>query len=361
MGGISVGRAAGVSRLWRYLKRFVLLGLLLVIGLVSPVAYVETFCRGSGEATPYSALIDPAYHRPETRTLMTYPEWHIVHTYEDYAQVISSGDPHDYGFLRGIGGFWSSLCALSRNAVAHGDIDGGTKQMVYVIGVSFTAELLLKAAYEETVGRLFASVRGAERAPLDLVSAAQATAYAGFLQQVPWYKWRFWEDAEELRARATDALRDRERLVALGLEYRAKAAYAEVIASAVAQVGPDDLTLRMIISETNREYLAGAEGVRVVDERPEGIEIEAPRYRTLTYLLARFAADGLDFAEIAGNDDILFTALSDRPSEPGSMFSRPRQGSDDFRHLIVVKVMDLADRLREMEGSGLKLEHVHDY
>ena len=122
----------------------------------------------------------------------------IVHAYEDYAQVINSGDPHDYGFLRGIGGFWSSLCTLSRNAVAHGDIDWGTKQMVYVIGVSFTAELLLKAAYEETVGRLFASVRGAERAPLDLVSAAQATAYAGFLQQVPWYKWRFREDAEEL-------------------------------------------------------------------------------------------------------------------------------------------------------------------
>lgn len=350
-----------MSRLWRYLKRLILLGLLLVVGLVSPVAYVETFCRGSGEAIPYSALIDPAHHRPETRTLMTYPEWHIVHAYEDYAQIISSGDPHDYGFLRAIDGFWSSLCALSRNAAAHGEIDGGTKQMVYVIGVSFTAELLLKAAYEETVGRLFASVRGAERAPLDSVSAAQARAYAGFLQQVPWYKWRFREDAEELHARATGALRDRERLIALGLEYRAKAVYAEVIAGAVAQVGPDDLTLRVIVSGTNREYLDEAEGVRVLDERREGIEIEAPRYRMLTDLLERFAADGLDFVEIAGNDDILFTALSDRPSETGSMFSRPRQGWDDYRHLILVKVTDLAVRLRGMEGSGLKLEHIHDY
>ena len=128
--------------------------LVLVLLLLSPVAYVETACRPQGEAAPYTSLLPPADHRPESRMLMTYPEWHIVHAYDDYARVIRDGDPHDYGFLRGIGGFWSSLCALSQASGAHGGVDGGTKQMVYVIGTSFTLELALKAAYEETLGRV---------------------------------------------------------------------------------------------------------------------------------------------------------------------------------------------------------------
>ena len=100
-----------MRRLWRWLKRFVLLALVVVLGLLSPVAYVEGMCRGAaapGEA--YRALIAPEHHRAETRTLMTYPEWDIVHAYEDYAEVIAAGDPHEFGFFSAIGGFWSSLC-----------------------------------------------------------------------------------------------------------------------------------------------------------------------------------------------------------------------------------------------------------
>ena len=104
---------------------------------------------------------------------------------------------------------------------------------IYTIGVSFTAELLVKALYEETVGRVEALLRGAERAELDDVSARQAADYAKFLQQTPWYKWDFRSDAAELRVASTGSMRDREREFALGLEYGAKAAYAGVIASAV--------------------------------------------------------------------------------------------------------------------------------
>ncbi|MGI9368714.1 MAG: hypothetical protein ACR2O2_07720 [Ruegeria sp.] len=347
--------------LWTWVKRLVFLVLLLGVGLAAPVAYVETMCRGSGEPVPYATLVDAAHHRPETRTLMTYPEWHIVHAYEDYAQVISQNDPHDYGYLSSIGGFWSSLCSLTRTSSAHGEIDGGTKQMVYVIGASFTAELMLKAAYEETVGRVFAALRGQERAPLDNLSAGQAAAYAEFLQQVPWYKWRFREDTDDLRANATDALRDKERRAALGLEYRAKAAYADVIAQAVAQVGQDELTLRMVVTDTDRTGLASYDEVRVISDHPEGIEIETPRYRVLTHLMQQMAADGLNFVEIAGNDDILFTALSNDLSVPGAIHSSQRQGFGDYRHLIVVKVEYLAASLRGLDAAGLTLEHVHDY
>ena len=352
-----------LKRLWRYIWRFALVLALLGLGLASPVAYVETMCKGPQAITnaAYVAIIDPAHHRPETRTLMTYPEWDIVHAYEDYAQVIAAGDPHEFGYFRAIGGFWSSLCSLTHKAPDHGQIDGATKQMVYVIGVSFTAELLLKAAYEETLGRLFAALRRGGRAPLDDVSARQSAEYAKFLQQVPWYKWDFRTDADNLKTNATGILRDTERRIALGLEYRAKAAYADVIANAVAQTGPDELTLRMIAKGADPSYFDTLPNVRVITQHPQGIEIETPRYRALTRLLVQFAQDGIEFVEIAGNDDIMFTALSNSPTQGGAIFSRQRQGTGDYRHLILVKVTDLANQLQGLAGSGIMLEHIHDY
>lgn len=343
--------------LFRLLTRLVLLLLVAVIGLLSPVAWVETMCRGSGEAVPYAAILPEGERRPESRTLLTYPEWHIVHAYADYGAVIAQGDPHDYGFLRAIGGFWSSLCAVSQVAPAHGGADWPTKQMVYTIGVSFTAELLLKAAYEETVGRLFTVMRGDQRAPLDDLSARQAGDYAVFLQQTPWYRWDFAADAAALRAGNGGSLRDRERAIALGLEYGAKAAYAQVIAAAVANAGPDRLTMRSIVRGLTEGELLDIDGVTIIARRPEGTEIETPRYRAFTGIARQVAVKGGDFVEIAGNDDILFTAVTEGRFLDGALASLPRQGNPGTRHLMLVKVPALAGVLR----SGMAVEHIHDY
>ena len=106
-------------------------------------------CRPQITASDYEPVLPPTAHRPEARTLLTYPEWHIVHAYDDYAEVIAEGDPHDYQFGRSIIQFWTSLCTLSKETGTMGGFDTGTKQMVYVIGASFTAELAMKALYEE--------------------------------------------------------------------------------------------------------------------------------------------------------------------------------------------------------------------
>lgn len=350
-----------MKRLLRYAIRLLLVVLLCVIGLLSPVAYVETMCTSPANPAPYEALIAKEHHRPETRTLMTYPEWHIVHAYDDYARVITAGDPHQFGYLKAVGGFWSSLCSLTKASGAHGEIDGGTKQMVYVIGVSFTAELLMKAAYEETLGRLFAALRGPVRTPLDDLSAEQAARYAEFLQQVPWYKWNFRKDRADLQAQASDALRDRERRFALGIEYGVKAAYADVIADAVAQVGQDELTLRMIVRGIDRAQLSAEEGVTVLAERAEGLEIETPRYRALTHLLQRLALQGMNIVEMAGNDDIMYTVISQRAAMDDAIFSSPRQGAGDYRHLVLAKVTELTGQLRSAHAEGKQIEHIHDY
>lgn len=350
-----------MKRLWLWLKRSIAILALVLVGLLSPIAYSEVMCRPSGDAVASQSEIEPSHHRPESRTLLTYPEWYIVHAYEDYGRVLETGDPHEYKFLTGISGFWGSLCSLSKATGTLGPVDGSTKQMVYVIGVSFTAELLAKAAYEETLGRLFAAFRGQDRAPLDGISAQQAKAYAEFLQQVPWYKWDFRADAQTLVDNGTGSLRDRERQLALGIEYRMKAAYAEVIAAAVAGVGGDALTLRMVVDGVDTETLAHLDGVTVIDETSSGIEIETIRYRALTHLTLEMANSGVEFVEIAGNDEIMMTILSDAPEHPNAIYSDTRQGFEDYRHLILTRVHDLSAGLRALDGSTARLEHIHDY
>lgn len=350
-----------MRRLGNWTFRILCAVLFVLVLLLAPIAYVEIGCRGSAKESTYQAVLTDEHHRPVTRTLMTYPEWHIVHAYDDYARVIAKDAPHDFAFLRSIKGFWSSLCTLSEKSAELGKIDLETKQMVYVIGVSFTAELGLKALYEETIGRLFIKLRGEARAPLDDLSAQHAGNYAKFLQQVPWYKWRFAEDATELKATASSALRDKERRFALGLEYGAKASYAKVIAQAVESAGQDALTLQMVVKGITPETLDQFKGVTIIETVPEGIVIETLRYRALTHLMKEMVEKGAEFVEIAGNNQIMFTAISTEQNHADAIASMDRQGGDDYRHLFLTNVSLLASKLKSHEAADIQLEHIHDY
>jgi hypothetical protein len=345
---------------FRWLGRALLALVVLAVLLLLPVGYVELACTGpEPEPSAREPIVAPEWRRAESRTLTTYPEWHIVHAYDDYARVIADGDPHDFGYLRAIAGFWTSLCPLKKRSGEMGGMTGDQKMTIYTIGVSFSAEMLAKAAYEETLGRIATLVRGEPRAPLDDVSADQAREYAAFLQQVPWYKWDFAADIAELEASGTDSARDRERRFALGTEYAVKALYAKQIEAAVAGLGADALRMRSVVTDICTAELAAIEGVSVIGEGAAGVEIETDRYRLFTRIAERIAAAGGNFVEIAGNGTILFTAISGQSGNADAVFSFVRQGYGDYRHLLVVPVATLADRLRNL--GDLSLEHIHDY
>ena len=346
--------------LFRWFWRAVLALVAGVALLLLPVGYVELACNGSTIEDNYAPVItDPNWQRDESRTLTTYPEWHIVHAYDDYAKVISDGDPHDFGYLRAVTGFWTSLCPLKEKSAEMGGMTGDQKMTIYTIGVSFTAELLAKAAYEETLGRMSTIVRGPERSTLDNLSANRAAEYARFLQQTPWYQWPFSDDVKILENEGDDSFRDRERRFALGNEAAAKSAYANVIAQAVAGVGADELRMRSFVSGLSELELSNIEGVDVIGARDGNVEIETPRYRRFTRIVEEVSSLNGNFVEIAGNDDILFTALSDEAANPEALCSFPRQVYGDYRHLFVTKVDQLSEKLRNMAGT--QLEHIHDY
>jgi hypothetical protein len=338
-----------------------------VLLLVSPALYVEAFCHAPVAKDGYRPLItDPERRRQEANTFLTYPEWHIVYAYDGLAEVLKTGDEHGFGYWQSIRDFWVADCALTGLADAHGGADLATRQMVATIGVSFTLEMGLKAAYEETLGRLSALWRGPDKTAQDDVAREMAADYAAFLRQVPWYKYPFGDAVKRLDAAPVDSLRGLERRLALGLEWRAKIAYAGAIASAVAATGEAKLTIFSVVSGLSRQTLEQMADVRVVGETPERMIIETPRYDRFTHILSELARSGGTIREIAGNDDIMLTVTVAEAGAAGLDGLSPvarlsRSGFPGERLIYSVKVVDLAAILRAQPISDPGIEHIFDY
>lgn len=346
----------------RWLKRLALVLALFVFVLLAPIGVVELACRGEPiEQTEASYITAPEDQRPEARTFMVYPEWHIVYAYEGYAEALKDGLPHHFPYLGSIWGFWKSTCALTSHADTLGKAGFASKATIYTIGVSFTAEMLFKAAYEETVGRVMSWFGAPGTA--DAVEAAMATEYAQFLQQVPWYKFDFTGWSDRLSAVEGAGPRDTERKLALGLEWGAKAAYARVIANAVGAVGADQLDMKIAV----RGPLPDLPEIEVLSVEGNMTVARVPRYRIFTKIAQQVAEAGGEFVEIAGNDDILVSMILNGSdfyeSAPSHrLISRTaRVGFAEKRLLLTTKVSELHRMFLAYPETALRVEHIYDY
>jgi hypothetical protein len=336
--------------------------------ILSPIGYVELVCTGEAEPQAPARFIEPQWQRSEAATFLTYPEWHIVYAYKDMAEILRDGDEHDFAYLPSVAGFWSSYCALNREAQAHGGGTIETRGMIYVIGVSFTIEMALKAVYEETIGRIATLARGDAKTEQDIVAAEMAERYALFLRQTPWYRYPFEEEVVRLNEAAGSSLRSMERRLALTLEWRAKQAYAGLIEMAAAANGAAALEIHSAVTGIAPAELDDIGDTVVVDTPAEGQSIlRTPRYRRFTEILRALSSEGADVLEIAGNDDILVSVIRDTADAPlpagGDVLAQMRrQGFEDHRTLLVLEVDRLSAFIRELEDlSGARLEHVYDY
>ena len=356
-------------RLW--LKIPLAACLLAIVAAIAAVGWVEVRCVGTpaAQADPYPPILAPAYRRSEIDTYLTYPEWSIVHAYEDYAGVVQASGESDFPYFSGIRGYWSSLCSMARHASARGVIGTDVKAMLYIIGLSFAAEMAVKGAYELTIGWLTEAIRGDERTPEDRFALAVAQDYARFLQQTPWYAYpfastlkRFWSDVPWDKG---NLVRKLERRFALSLEYGGKALYARAI-GALAAAAPAALRIRTVVRGLDDSDLAADPRIRRAEARPDGTAvIETPRYRQFTEILSGLAARGRDVVEIAGNDDIFVTMLMPSGAPPAKgqvLISVPTHARPGWRRDgVAIKVSSLAELMRSLPASGARFEHAYDY
>ncbi|HEY0012727.1 MAG TPA: hypothetical protein VGB79_07720 [Allosphingosinicella sp.] len=353
----------------------ILLGALALAGtaIAAPIVYIETSCSdplpGLQATAPYRPLMAGAEgRREEARTFLTYPEWYIVYSAESLGRFLETRPPSAYSYVADVRGFWRGYCAANR-AAAGSQAGSDAKVMIYTIGISYSAEMLLKGLYENTWGRAFEWIGGHESGN-DRYTARVQQRYGAFMHETPWYRFGFGDALAGLWATPVsgDAVRHWERRFVYTAEYGFKSLYAAVLGWASgAALGRDEPTLRFVVRAEPEAIAAVDRRLRPVGRLPGGLTVvEAPRYAQFTDLLQRLAATDAALVEIAGNDDIFVTlrAPADRPVPPGTvqLFAQPLDDRAGWQRLgLAVKVDRLLPLLRALRTSGAEFEHVYDY
>jgi hypothetical protein len=350
----------------------IFLGVLLICAAI-PVAWIETRCVVSSVKPPnaFSSQLPKSAHRQEINSYLTYPEWSIVHAYEDLAAVTRQRSESDFDYVGAIKRYWTSLCRISKMASSRDQISSEYKILLHVIGLSFAGEMGVKGAYEKTLGRITAWLRGPTRTPEDAFALAVADDYAAFLRQTPWYEYpfatklvQFWRDTPLVGG---NIIRKIERRFALTLEWGAKSIYAQLLGLGAA-AAPAPLRIQSVVKGLTQADLDSEPRIKRLQTLPSGQSvIETDRYRTFTQIIQVLASRERAFTEIAGNQNILVTVLAPAkqsafPAGAVELFQVPVSTRPGWRRIALdVKVPELLSVIRECQRAGWILEHVYDY
>ncbi len=360
-----------VRFLWRWLLRAFVALVLVAIALAAPAVYVETSCRGTPASGPYEPiLVNPGWQRNEAASFFSYPEWHVAYTQQGLAQSLQGGaDASGFDYIEAITGFWRSACALNRTAESDSasELPLEARIPMYVTGASFTFGMAMKALYENTVGRAAEALRGHEKTPQDRFDAQVTADYARFLERSPWYDYDFIKAVRGLWAEpVTEPMRGWERRIALSGEWLAKAGYAEVFAATLATPAKPQSKIRTVVRNVPPSQLSELGGIEIAGAGYQWVLIETATGPQYLSLLERIAAIGGEIAEIAGNDDIMVSVLSENkrmtpPDGTKIIATIPRPGMGGYRHLLEIRTASLSQLLRSLSQGNIRLERVYTY
>jgi hypothetical protein len=374
-----------MKRFLRLLKWLGLaLGALLVVSLL-PLLGVLWECRPFSAVTPAAVPVAAAaeaqaihselqnHWRPEDQTYLTLPEWYIVYSTDEYAQFIQGNRPSAFPYVQAIGQYWRTYYGICRITREQYPYNSGYHQMLMVIGVSFTAENLVKGLYENTVGRLTELISSPVLSAEDEFARQFNTEYGVFMHNIPWFEFPFREKIQKLWAETPlwgpNPIRKWERRLALTLEYGVKAIYGDLLYRVTrAMFPPDELEIYAAVRGLTPALLQQEPQVQIVKEIDKGTTIaKIPRFAGFTEVVPRLAQQGVQFIEIASNDEILITAFAPSAwhydlAQGQFLFALPIPTQPTVSRIAVkAPLSDLHLILNELSQRGVQLEHLYDY
>jgi len=322
------------------------------------------------------AELRPGYRRPDSDTFLQHPEWYIVYSSEEYGRHLAAHAPSSFPYGTSIGQYWRTYYE-AWDATRHTyPPNWAYHVMLWVIGTSYSAELALKGAYENTLGRLSEWTAGGESTPEDRLAAEVAQDYGRFVHDRPWYEYRFLPRLRELWTTlplwGDHPARRLERKGFLTLEYGVKAMYAGVIALATrAAYDPQPPRTELLVRRWNDTLAQGTPGV-VLEERLDSSAavVSAGRFdptRDLLLRLARTGSAGLRVDAIAGRPATAFTGVAPRGWTPAggrgrALYAMPLPtDSSRVRVFFETRTRDLLPWLSELvQDTALTVDHVYD-
>jgi len=363
-------------RRWRFVRRLLTAFVVaLVLVAVPPALFVGFKCYDAGAIRSRPRSTAPAdipdYARSEAFTYLTLPEWIIVYSADDYARFVERESPTTFPYLGAVAQYWdyySSACGATRTAYP---FEGGYHVMLAVIGTSFSIEQVAKGLYENTIGR--ATAWFGHDTPEDRFAAKVAAEYATFMHTVPWYEFPFgarlkqlWNDVPAI---GSNPIRKLERRVVLTAEYAVKAVYGWAIGLATRGAYAAEAPTVHAQVEGTPEAVFHDPAVQKVRETGRGVYIvRLPRYEAFTRSALALLDRRVRFRDIAGNDDILVTALvptsfDERSLRTTTVIARAPVLADPHRRRLALRVgvTRLHEVVAELRAIGATVEHLYDY
>lgn len=325
----------------------------------------------SSASNPTSA-VEPEHRRGVEQTFLTFPEWFLVHSPAEFADISAVKPAHKFPFLGHIGQIWSSYASVVREQLhARYPINIGYHVMINVIAISTTAEYLLRSAYENTAGRISWATAGNDMTDEDRYAARRAQEYVDFIRREPWYLFDFasclkglWRDVP---ATGPHIVRKWERRYALTTEYTIKYAYGKLIERATRTAyTPATMTTRVVVDHVPAQLPQEITFVRQIPGNQAVLDL--PRYYAFRTAATGLALRNSNIVDIAGNNTvILLTILA--PSSGNAitranrtLFSQPIISHPGMtRYAVVVPVANLSSILRLADYDQITVEHVYDY
>jgi len=313
-------------------------------------------CMSAWAAAGAPVTTPPEHVRGTEQTYLTFPEWFLVFSPEEYARFAVDRRPSEFPFMGHVAQFWSSYRVTGAAANDGYPLNIGYHVMIMVIGASTTVEYALRGAYETIFGRIAEATAGGATSEEDRFAARVAREYVDFIVVQPWYDFDFSARLKKLWTEVPltgpHMMRKWERRYALTTEYGIKAVYAWLIGKGThASYDAPILSTAAIVVPAGKDD-------------PELMLM--PRYQAFMDAAGLFAKTGGRFDEIAGNRSvILVSALAPRDwRAPESLrfFEQPIITRPAEKRVVLrVPVADLANELRTLPAQGVRLEHVFDY
>jgi len=313
------------------------------------------------------------YARPESQTYLTLPEWYIVYSADEYGAFMQENSSSDFPYFQAVGQYWQSYDDTCDQVRGRYPRNGSAQFVLGFIGVSFTAENMIKGTYEKTIGRVFDWLGPDEPTEEEIYAAEVAKEFGAFLHNTPWYVFPFDEKLKGLWSETSywgpGPLRKWERKLALTVEYGVKTLYGG-LTSAGSQAtygGPDTEKVYAIANDVTQD-MASPDFVLIEKLDDDRQVVHITRFEVFSTLVPELMKDNLSFEEIAGNDEILVTVFAKQDEtydfKYGEyLFDLPiltEQGKT--RAAIKVKVPELHLFLEELENHPeIQFEHMYDY
>jgi hypothetical protein len=216
-------------------------------------------------------------------------------------------------------------------------------------------------------------VSGHQAVEEDLYAYQVAREYASFVHIRPFYEFHFGRSFTGLwkntRLWGPHPLRKWERKLWLSLDYGVEALYCGLIEKASHGVYgvEDDLTYAWIENTPVAVFTENPRIRKVKDAGPQAFIVAIPRYQEFTDIVERLSRQGVRFVQIAGNEQVLVTAIvpSDWANDLGGsqlLFSTGILTQPGLKRVALRSaVSSLHAVLNGLADRGLKVEHVYDF